>query len=157
MSVPAEDIFTSDTARIRWYPAAQLLEFTWLGFASGEELHATFDRMLAASPELGATRWLTDFSAMSAMRLADQDWIVEHFTPRLSQQVTLHRSAMVRPAHSLGAYFLDSIIARISAARSWPLRGFGTRAEAYAWLMAPATPTDDTISAPGADPRPPDA
>ncbi|MBC7448327.1 MAG: hypothetical protein H7330_09735 [Hymenobacteraceae bacterium] len=148
MSDPSEILYSTDAVRIRWFSADQLLEFTWLSFVSGEELHEAFNRMLELSPTLGATRWLTDFTAMSAMRLADQDWIVEHYTPRLSQQITLHRSAMVRPDHSLGAYFLNSMIARISAARSWPLRGFGTRAAAYAWLMHPTEPSEPAPATP---------
>ena len=135
MSEPAESLYATEAIRLRWHPDHLLLEFTWLSFVSGSELHEAFDRMLALSVERGARRWLTDFTAMSAMRLADQNWLVDNLTPRVAQQITLARSAMVRPDHPMGAWFMDSMLARVLPGRVWPLRGFATRAAAYVWLV----------------------
>lgn len=138
MSESAEPLYATEAIRLRWHPEHLLLEFTWLSFVSGSELREAFDRMLALSVERGAQRWLTDFTAMSAMRLADQNWLVDDLTPRVAQQITLTHSAMVRPDHPMGVWFMDSMLARVLPGRSWALRGFATRAAAYAWLVAPA-------------------
>lgn len=141
MTPPEETVFRTEATAILWHAADKVLEFSWRSFVSGPELREAFDEMLAQSIRLGARRWLTDYTELSALRLADQDWIMEEYTPRVTQQITLQRSAIVRPSHPLGVWFLDSMIARLSPIRPWAIAGFATRAAAYEWLISPESST----------------
>lgn len=128
----------TNSCRIEYDAANQLLAFTLIGFLPSADLRAAYEEALRATRRYEVRRWLNDFGLMRAVRQADQDWLVQDFTPRLliSIGATLRHSAMVVSADAMNQLFATDVVERTEATRNWEIRFFSTRTEALAWLLA---------------------
>lgn len=126
-------------SRLLYYAEGRLLEIVFLGFLSSAELRPVFERALDEAARRGVRRWLSDYSQMSAVRQADQDWLVQDFSPRLASRLrgTLRRFAIVVSSDPMNQLFANDVMGRTGHARFWEFEFFSNRADAWAWLMQP--------------------
>lgn len=134
-----ELLYHSSCCHVEYDPSVHLLVFTLIGFLPSTELRASYEEALSAANRRGVRRWLSDFGQMRAVRQADQDWLVQDFTPRLTTGIgaTLRRSAIVQSADAMNQLFTESVITRTQPTRSWETRHFDSRTEALVWLYEP--------------------
>ncbi len=133
-------LYSTPTFRLLLHPTQEALETTFLGFMSGQELRTAYETALSAAVRYRVRCWLSDHHQMRAVRQADQDWLVQDYSPRFVALLTglLRRSAIVASVDPMNQLFTrDAIDRTVSHGRPWEFDVFDAREEAWEWLTMP--------------------
>jgi hypothetical protein len=126
-------------AIVSWEAASKAVFIEWQGWASPEEFAAALDSGVATLIAHHSALWLADCRGMKAIQQSDQDWINEHWFPRVLA-AGLKRMALVIPKSTLAAMNLKDIMGRVPNT-NLDVSYFGTVAEARTWLTTTPTKT----------------
>ncbi len=124
-------------AVVSWEAASKAVFIEWQGWANPDEFAAALDSGVATLIEHRSTLWLADCRGMKAIQQSDQEWLDQHWFPRVLA-AGLKRMALVIPKSTLAAMNLKDIMGRVPNT-NLDVCFFATIEEARTWLTRPST------------------
>jgi hypothetical protein len=80
--MPTITIIDNESASLWYHPEAGIVHHEFKKYMWGEAFRGVLDKGLEQMKEHGATKWLSDDRANSALQPADADWALNDWAPR---------------------------------------------------------------------------
>ena len=131
-------IYKKDYISIAYYEAEQLLEITWLAYASSAEYREAKLQYIEALKKYQIKRWLTDYRQARVVRLTDQQWTASEWAPQFFEHArNLEKLARVKST-DISARISTENIYRSFSQYKYPyiFMEFEFYGEARNWLLS---------------------
>ncbi|MEJ8758352.1 hypothetical protein WG947_15165 [Pontibacter sp. H259] len=128
--------FENENVRVSYDETTGLGTAVWQGFQSSEQFRSNGLKCLQLMNEKGLTRWLADSRKMKAIRLQDQQWVIEEFVPMLLSS-PLRRMANLVSEDIFNKMAFEQMIRRSGDLGDFRLNEFEDKAAALDWLLQP--------------------
>lgn len=102
-------VHQEEALTIYWDPQARYHIARWQGFLHGEPFHAALQACVSAAGARRSTKWVADVRKYSVTTPEDQQWIIEHFFPRMVE-AGVEYFAIVSPERVVAAMSAKSVI-----------------------------------------------
>ncbi|MDO6391252.1 hypothetical protein Q4E40_14020 [Pontibacter sp. BT731] len=131
-------IYKRDYISIAYYKAEQLLEITWLAYASSSAYREAMLQYIEALRKYEVKRWLEDHRQARVVRLSDQKWTKEEWAPLFFEQAShLEKIARVRSTDISARISSENMFRYLDYSQlQYGLMEFEFYGEARNWLLA---------------------
>jgi len=126
-------VYEDDVLKLFWDTEARYHIAEWHGFAKAERLRNPAHACVYASRERPSSCWLADIADFSVVDLDDQQWIVEHFYPRLAEN-GLRYMGVVLPVRVVAQLSARRVNTAYGAHGSIEFEYHATRSATARWL-----------------------
>jgi hypothetical protein len=132
-----QPVYEDEILKLFWDTQLHYHIAEWHGAVKGDKLRTAAYACVNASRARPAARWLADATDVGLIDGSDQQWMVDDFYPRLARN-GVGRVAFVVPEKTLLHIPVRRMNRAFGEKGSIEFQYFATRAEAAAWLGAPA-------------------
>ncbi|PVY42154.1 hypothetical protein [Pontibacter virosus] len=131
-------IYKKDYISIAYYKPEQLLEITWLAYASSAAYREAMLHYIEALQKYEVKRWLGDYRQARVVRLSDQQWTIEEWAPLFFEQANqLEKMARVRSTDISARISSENMYKSLDYTQlPYPYMEFELYGNARNWLLA---------------------
>lgn len=130
--MPTITVIDNENASLWYHPETGIVHHKFKKFAWGETFRGVLNKGLEQMEEHGATKWLSDDRASSALRPEDGEWAEKDWSPRVAAAGWKYW-AIVLPENVIGKMNMQGFI-DVQAAAGRTVKVFSDPNEALTWL-----------------------